>query len=396
MKRYKFLSILLLNILGTGILHSQWRAENCPTSNNLNAITLINGSSGWIVGDKGTILKKSGEEWIDFKTPTTENLFSVHMLSNNDGWAVGAKGTIIHFNGIKWDLYESPTRNNLYSVSFIDSENGIAVGFNGVVLTYNAGIWKLAESEIRGNLFTTASLDDAVWIAGGLEYDNVPIMKMEYGDAKSLVRSHNPYATIYSVDILSPYNIWAVGDPSTILHFNGFQWEKSKVNGSFSSLKSVYFSDEDNGISVGFGGSILAFAEGKWEKEFSSVTANLNSIAVAENVSYVVGDKGTIISKGQIPRDQTNGPLKITSETEIYPNPCDKTLNIALKSEIENSFAMISVMNTNGNIFIQKRVSIGSGSSTFPLATSDLENGLYILKTVVGTRVTANKFIIKH
>jgi photosystem II stability/assembly factor-like uncharacterized protein len=398
MSAKKYLILLLAGILSLEAGQAQWNIEKCPTKNNLNAISFIENNSGWIVGDRGTILYLNGGEWKESQKLTTEDLNSIFMINKNNGWAVGSNGTIVKFNGNNWELYGSPTRNNLLSVSFKDSENGIAVGDFGTILIFKNGCWNLLESEVRGSLFSVFYKKDETWIGGGLECVNVPIFKMEINNSKKIIiNPYDPYASIKSIMFLNPDNGWAVGSPSTILHFNGQQWGKDNATDDYSSLNSVFFSDENNGISVGYGGTVLIYSDNFWIKEKHTTTQNLNGATIINNKYFAVGDSGTIIQRNLTSNNiltdiHYNNPVEI----QVFPNPCDEYLNVVIPYENDDMTVVISVSNISGEIIMQKELKLGKRNLNYPVFTGDLKNGLYIIKANIKNKITSNKFIIRH
>jgi len=392
-----YLILVLAGILNFGIIQAQWKTEKCPTRNNLNAISFSSSNSGWIVGDKGVILKKSDSGWSVCQNPTSENLYSVFMIDENNGWAVGARGTIIRFDGKNWQLFDSPTDKNLLSVSFKDSKNGIAVGRFGTIVLFKDGKWSLMENKIRGDLFAADFRNDEIWFGGGLECVKVPLMKLSLSKGgNELTSSLNSFATINDLTFIKPDNGWAVGSPGILMHFDGQQWESKEIDERFSSLKSVFFSDENNGISAGYNGTILTFSGDKWKKENSHVIQNLNGVTIAGNDYYAVGNKGTIVTKKlAINNDVANRGQKMW-EVQLYPNPCDEFVSLVFPSESFNSIGLITITNSYGQVFVQKKIRLENGNFTYQVSTQSLNNGLYMLKTLVDGKMTINKFVVSH
>lgn len=377
--------LFVAGFLNVAMVNGQWNLEKCPTKNNLNAVCFANNYSGWIAGDKGTLLFRSGSGWRIFDTPTEENLYDLAIIDKNDCWAVGAKGTIIHFDGQNWETVDSPTNKDLFSVSFKDSKNGMAVGALGTILIYTDGTWKMSDNEIRGNLYTVIFEKDNSWIGGGLECVSVPIMQLTNTKGQLSVNSYKSYSYINSLTFSGPENGWAVGSPSTLLHYNGKTWEKPSTDNKFSSLKSISFLDENNGVSVGYGGTILVFKNNKWISETAPTNQNLNGVTVSDNNYYVVGNNGTIITKDL--KTNTNSPVKIreaSREIQVYPNPCDEILNIIIPFENENTPVWITISNTDGQIVLKKQLMDVSKEINNTIVTKSLKNGLYLLQTRIG------------
>jgi photosystem II stability/assembly factor-like uncharacterized protein len=421
MKKYYFPLFLICAVIINGqMVHAQWITESCPTNSNLNAIAVNSSGSYWIAGDFGTILYKSEGDWKAYPKVTAENLYSICFISNNNGWAVGAKGTIVHFNGDKWEIYPSPTKNDLFSVSFKDNENGNAVGKSGTILIYRSGSWTVVDNEHRGDFNTTTYNNNDFWLAGGLECVGFPIIKMQNtNNIPTLTRNTEIFAAIKSIVFLNSANGWAVGSPSTLLHYDGQTWKNYLTDEKFPSLNYVCFSEDERvGISVGYNGTILSFSNEKWIKEISGITQNLKSAVINDNSIYIVGDLGTIISKKHSATNETssenenstlnnkfmsNAINNSTSNTDnelfeiqLLPNPCSDFLNIKLI--YGNSFAKgtLIVNNINGQLVLQKVIGFTDINNTETLETGSFENGVYMLNIINGGFSTTSKFIVNH
>jgi photosystem II stability/assembly factor-like uncharacterized protein len=389
--------VLIVVMLSYEQVYGQWEFTKCPTTNDLNAIYLLGNGSGWIVGDKGTILRKTGNKWLKNETPTEENLHAVAFNDDNDGWAVGSNGTIIHFNGTVWTIVNCPTKRDLYSISFNDTKSGVAVGELGTILVYEDGIWKSRESKIRGDLFSVNFKNKNAWLGGGLECVGVPIIQMANNKGQITLNKYKSDATINSIAFLSPENGWAAGSQSTLLHFNGIDWERPLIQDKFSSLRSIFFSDINNGISVGYGGTILTFKDNVWTSESISTEQDLNSTAICDSIYYAVGNQGTILTKC-FKTDPYNASItnKEPLDVKLYPNPCDDELNMLLRSDYDFNLVHITLTSASGQVVAEKDLNAIRGSSKFTLETKVLANGLYFIQVKCGTRTSVNKIIISH
>jgi photosystem II stability/assembly factor-like uncharacterized protein len=400
-RKNKYIILALFGLFSLENMQAQWVTEKCPSLNNLNSVHLINDHSGWIVGDKGTMLFKVINNWVNYQKITDENLYSVFMIGKNNGWVVGSKGTILHFDGEKWESFASPTREKLYSVSFKDSENGIAVGSNGTVVIYKNGTWELAKKATRGNLYAVSAKNDLSMIGGGLEGINIPIMKMLDNADKTLINYFDPFIEIKSITQTEQKNVWAVGRPGEIFHFDGSEWKKLELDGRLPSLNCVFFSDENNGISVGYSGAILTYSEKSWTKQNSPVKVKLNGATIAGNTYYAVGNNGTIVSCKQIPENSVAPASNNTAtiKIETYPNPSADILNIIIPDEDGFNADLISITNVYGQVVSRKNLDPDKGGQVYQLNTSELNNGLYLVNitSAGGNGKTAlGKFIVKH
>lgn len=399
MLQKKYIILLLTGLFLSGNAHAQWITQRVPTKNNLNSIHILNEYTGWIVGDKGTMLYKYKEVWKKYKAITEEDLYSVCLIDSNDGWAVGSNGTILKFNGTEWESFPSPTRQRLNSVSFSDSDHGIAVGEKGTVIVYQLGNWTLLKNRIKGNFYTVSAKSDISMIGGGLEAVSVPVMMLNSGkQEKTLVRSMDPgLIEIRGLAITDPNNIWAVGRPGKIFHFEGSNWTELPQTVKLPSLNNVYFSDNKTGIAVGYGGAIMTFTGKQWTMEESPVKVKLNGSTVAGGFYYAVGDEGTLISQKKITLPVTTWSNSNDNEVTIvtYPNPTSEITNLIIPEE-DNFTGILTVTNASGQVILMKELKQLSSGQNFQINTSQMASGLYYVNIKSQGKRATGKFIVKH
>jgi photosystem II stability/assembly factor-like uncharacterized protein len=396
MRKLTCIFLLLIQIMVAENIEAQWTAEKCPTGLNLNSVSFSGRDNGSIVGEKGIILFRINGNWVVQNSPTKENLYSVTLLDKNNGWAVGAKGTIIHYNGSDWKLVDCPTRYDLYSVSFKDPENGVAVGRNGALLFYMNGIWKMAELKTRADLFASTYMGDDLVIGGGLEYLNVPVMKMKYNNPSVITDIYNSNIVVTGMAFSSPEDGWIIGSPCTLLHYDGLGWEKPFFDEKLPTLKSVSLSDEKTGICAGFNGTIITLSETGWTKENSSTSENLNSTVIVKNHYYAVGNGGTILTR-LIDQNGEHSRLNNESSAEIviYPNPCSGYFNVAMNGLNDNFAITLSITDLDGRNIDQKLLFSTKGSLHYLFEIPEVEKGIYLIKASTTGGIRSGKLIVK-
>ena len=393
------LLFLLSGFLFAGTIRAQWSTEKCPTNNNLNAIAFTGQKMGWIVGDKGIILRRTNNQWSKWQDVTNENLHSICMVDEQTGWAVGDKGTILRFDGNTWRNFISPTKNNLFSVCFSDAEHGIAVGDYGTVLDFKDGVWNLVKSRSLARLLTVNVNSVDAWIGGWLECANVPLMKMNMNNRdKTSENVLDSYASINSISFSDQDNGWAVGSPVTLLHFDGQQWKKIFTGEKHSSLKSVFFNDVNSGISVGYGGTILIYKAGSWTKENLSSDKDLNGATISGDAYYAIGDSGTILTSKLLPEKLKSAllPKQSNLDFRLFPNPCNDILNITLLNSFTEKSVLISISNIWGQVLLQTELFENQTNTRIQFNTSNLQNGMYFLQILDGAAISKTGFVILH
>lgn len=398
-KRNILLVLFITSLAGN--INGQWITQQVPSTSNLNSIHFLNENYGWIVGDKGTMLFNCDSVWMHYPALTDANLYGVFFNDISDGWAVGSHGTILHYNGLEWGYFPSPTKETLYSLTFRDPNHGLAVGEHGTLLYYEKGKWNLAEKKTKGNLYAVAANNDLSLVGGGLENISIPIMRIK-NVGFDLVETFDPdFIRIKAIAITDQKNIWAVGRPGVIFHFNGKSWRNLTRLERLPTLNSVFFSDDKNGIAVGYNGTILIFNSTGWNKEVSPVNVRLNSTTISGNTFYAVGNSGTVISSQRfivpINKSINNNSSKIVIES--YPNPSADLLSIKLPLDKEEDFenAILTITDASGKLMITNRLSIFSTGQVYQINTSEFRTGFYIISITSDGNLTASgRFVVKH
>jgi len=393
----KTILITLSGILTATSVTAQWTPVSVPTKYNLNSISVIEGTSGWIVGDKGTMLYLDYGSWLSYPALTDQNLYSVFLLNPSEGWAVGSKGTILHLVDKKWVKVESPTRQDLNSVCFSSADNGFAVGNNGTFLYYRNGIWEMAERMTPGHYYTVTIKNNHVYFAGGRENITVPLMRADNTGNYQFTKLHDPgYYEITGLSMPEANLVWAVGKPGTILHNDGSGWEKVETGEKFPSLTGIYFTTKDEGIVVGYGGTIMTYTSEGWLKENSDVSVKLNGTVISGGTCYAVGNSGTLLHKRLIPELPEDEGSQYPPNISSYPNPSSERINITIPENVTGS-TIVSVMSSGGKEVLRKEIGGGSQGNVEQISITGLSNGLYIVNIISGGQVVGSgKFIVKH
>ena len=105
MKKYIIFFLTFISI-NTGNAQG-WQWQNpLPQGNSLSSVFFTNATSGYAVGDYGTILKttNSGTSWTVLTSVTIYDLTSVYFTDGHIGYAVGGAGTILKTidEGLTW------------------------------------------------------------------------------------------------------------------------------------------------------------------------------------------------------------------------------------------------------------------------------------------------------
>ncbi len=313
---------------GFGSIHytsnggTSWEMQYLNPSVRLYGISAISPNHAVAVG--GYIMKHSyntycaifrtsdgGINWIKQFEGLSGILTSVQFISESIGIAVGTNGIIYRSidGGVSWYKVESGTFQSLNDISFSDNQNGMIVGDRGVVLkTSDGGLsWSAINIQTLNYLKAIAlsNTDHGVSVGWNFYLPNLSLYHISAGgsiwqDRVSAVTRKK----VKSISFSDLNNGLAVGDSGTLLHTTdgGGTWTRRLQGSLFESagvpFSSVCFIDDFVGMVVGGGGVILRTLDGgvNWTTQTSGVTHSLNDMFFfnpAEGI--VVGSNGTIL-----------------------------------------------------------------------------------------------------
>jgi photosystem II stability/assembly factor-like uncharacterized protein len=244
------------------------------SDNDLFSIFFVDDSTGWIVGEIGTVLKTGdcGATWTALPNAIEDDLDDVFFTDRLNGWSVGRWGSIYRSEngGEDWTPQSSGTVRRLKSVFFVNPDTGWVVGHGGAILKTTDG--------------------GAAWTA-----------------QESGTDSH-----LRSVFFFDPDTGWAAGEDSTLLKTTdgGNRWSP-RNSGTGLDFSAIHFTDPDTGFVAGFrgslddlgglrksGGGIIRTSDGgeTWSPVLSDPAAGLNAVRFsAVGTGWSVGTTGCLL-----------------------------------------------------------------------------------------------------
>ncbi len=151
---------------------------------NFFSITFSEPSTGWVVGEKGIILKSidSGYTWKRQPSPTSDSLFRIRFCNPDFGWMFGGRRIYLTFDGgDTWQDKSILTSTRVNDVLCSDPENCWAVGDDGLILHLSNKLDKYIKiiSPGRDTQFVIGDSFTVKWNSAGisqvsiaLSYDN--------------------------------------------------------------------------------------------------------------------------------------------------------------------------------------------------------------------------------
>ncbi|SPD74135.1 hypothetical protein PITCH_A2050023 [uncultured Desulfobacterium sp.] len=124
------------------------------TSVNLYDVLFLNETSGWVVGDWGTILctADEGKTWKVSHIGHFPPLFSISFKNLKEGWTVGQNGFALKTDngGDTWTKFSIDTENSLYRIQ-VKEDYGVIVGDQAITFESNDGgkTWRSINSNLQ-------------------------------------------------------------------------------------------------------------------------------------------------------------------------------------------------------------------------------------------------------
>jgi hypothetical protein len=278
-----------------------WQPQTVPLgSGALAAVSALDQSHAWAVGDGGTVISYNGASWRLDTRVTTKNLYAVCALDSTHVWAVGASGTVLFFNGTAWATQVSGSGSNLSGVSAADSRHVWAVATDGTIIFFNGTSWSAQVSHSTQWLTAVSAVDaSAVW-AVGMEGELVTWNGSTWtrGNPQN---SHN----LFAVGAVDRSHVWAGGvapggTGGAIMFFNGSIWgtQGFKTDGNIAGISAV---DATHVWAVTTNGLVMSMSGTAWSSQGSAGTAMSGISSPDANHVWAVGGGHILYGAGYTP-----------------------------------------------------------------------------------------------
>ncbi|WP_178989217.1 YCF48-related protein [Winogradskyella schleiferi] len=340
---------------------SQWTYFDVGIENfseNLYDVFFLNNDIGWIAGNN-TILKTTdgGDNWILKNTIPNVRYYGIYFKDESVGWAFGKSTSGINGRihkttdgGTTWTA--DPAGNGTlpwWSMDFADLNNGVIVGQEGQIKYTNDGgdTWytKTSPSGDAGTIFDVDFYDGLNGVAVGFTGGNGFAIKTTDGGNTWYNTNSNNLGSIRSVSFSNENNGIGLAIGSNGLIYNtyngGDNWylEESPTD---QSLQSIHHITEDNIIAVGPSGTIITSTVGGifWDSEITPFTSYLRSVFFNnQNTGWAVGSQGVILKYEKDPL------LKVFNEIE--KNGSD----VPVRTELDYFSLSVSADGSSATIF---------------------------------------------
>jgi photosystem II stability/assembly factor-like uncharacterized protein len=304
--------VLLLVFYSSVVVFGQWSAADSGTTNNLNAVYLLDSGIAFVVGDAGTILKSTdaGATWAPLTSGTTNALHDVYFFDATQGVAVGELGLILRTTdgGAGWQGVTSGVEDTLRSVSF-SGVNGISGGDSQTILysTDASASWQISQSGFFGGGFAGAQmLSGSLGFVAGQNSIFEPLLgaTTDGGANWAFHDFHFDGNEGGGTDVFF-FNQMTGVMSGFVFDGRGAIARTTDGGTNWSTLffdqpiQGLDFPQMTSGFAVGWSGRISHSTDAgiTWTDQTSGTSANLNDVSFASDGlrGIAVGDTGTIL-----------------------------------------------------------------------------------------------------
>lgn len=379
-----------------------WEEQESGTTQTLRDICFVSNTTGYIVGDAGTVLKteNSGEEWSQIDAGLTGKIVTVCFVNEQTGFIGGDNENPLYKTtdgGLSWEPLDHGLGNDpidlVNDIYFID-EN---IGFVGV----NSGMSKTVDGGA-----TWEPLADSIFLVEKINfYDNLigyatcanGILKtIDGGQSWNLHKAagepdFDDGAIIRSIQAMAPDTVF-FGAPYYSSFYSSIDGGQS-LNHQSISIKEMDFLNSKTGFALSqsnttFYSTIIKTTDmgENWVQQFEYPSPQFNDFYALwmkdEQEGWVAGHNGLILHL--VPSITNNLEELDQINLTLYPNPTTNMLTIATEDfSIDN----LQIFDINGRLCSFNR----NGASNIDV--SNLTPGIYYLYVESEGRVKSITFV---
>lgn len=302
---------------------------------------------------RGKIAHYDGSKWTEMVKDAGIRLHQLWGTAADDLYAVGgfnSDALILHYDGHAWTPVLSDSSWELTSIWGRSASDVYAAGW-GRVLHYDGSSWtQVASSPDRPVITGLFGTQDGIWFAadsGIVRFKNdelsfalrwpvewsVEAMSgcsgaepfavgfASQGGTKSLILRRQagdwqPMATsatsaLSGVWCVAPNDAYAVGENSTILHYDGADWKAVALPTSPGWLNGVWAASADEVFVVGENGAVLRGAGDQWEGLDTGTDARLRAVwGTGPSDVFAAGDGVLLHYDGAVWTKEASGQFR--------------------------------------------------------------------------------------
>jgi photosystem II stability/assembly factor-like uncharacterized protein len=252
MKKILISVVLILSALTS---FSQWNWSNpTPFGYHLSDVHFPDENTGYIVGEKGTVLKTTdaGTSWNFMPSGTLRRLELVWFTNTETGYVTSDSGFIMKTTdgGETWQELQSGTTEEFNDIYFYNETLGFIAGMHGQLLrTTDAGeTWQRAFIDIYSNIYSVHFVNENVGYAAA---SMRTVFKTTDGGDTWTSTSGDPYLNLRSIFFLNQNLGYVAGSSSFMMKTTngGSSWTHFQSN---RPIEQIQFINESTGYGLSY------------------------------------------------------------------------------------------------------------------------------------------------
>jgi photosystem II stability/assembly factor-like uncharacterized protein len=373
---------------------NQWQQLNSGTTSYLRDLHFISEDTGWVIGHGGIIIKTTdgGITWIQQNSGTSSDLYNVSFIDEQKGWVGGLNGILLKTtNGGETWQSGNISVNNIYGLVFLNENIGCAVT-GKLVPYYYSHVYRTTNGGNFWGVYFGPLIDDAyldlfgkspnVWAVG------TGVIARSTNDGQTWYSVFSPTDQwLYDVFFFDNTTGWAVGggsDSEVILKTanGGVSWQIQRESYQYQRLQGVFFTDLQNGWTVGEWGIILRTTNGGtlWTSYTTPTNSYLREVQFpTQSVGYIVGENGTILKYSDNSNfiqvlDPNGGEVIIAGSMYYILWNSQNIIDVKIEYSTNNGVSWLGVIDSLTSTGIYEWIVPSTLSSQGRIKVSDLSN----------------------
>ena len=234
----------------------------------LDSIWAASSASIYVAGgfdQSGLVLHYDGNSWNTVFEQSDAELTSIWGRSDSDVYAAGFGGTVVHYDGTSWDVVvrdlDAWVIENLFGTPerlWFAADSGLGY-LDGDDLTFTYR-WPLTTSI---NALTGCSKNEMYAVGMGSPSALSPVALRYDGSDWTWMDVPGSHA-LFGSWCVAPNDVYAVGEESTILHYDGETWAHVASPEPATWLRTVWASSPNDVFAAGQHGTALHYDGSAW------------------------------------------------------------------------------------------------------------------------------------
>lgn len=379
----------------------------------------------WAVGQPTTATSynqvifssNAGVSWSVQTTPIVTNkiMLDIQMMNNSTGYIVGQDGTVLKTvnGGVNWNLLSVPTGNTLRTLKFIDLNTGWVFGNAGTIFKTTdggAGWEQQSAAGLNADVKGVSMLNSNTgWISASNNLNNGFIYKTDNGGANWTDQSPTVNSEIFDIQMVDENYGYLCGNMMLKKTTNGgTNWVDLPNPFPTYQWMSIKFTEPLVGYVSTFYGTIKTTDGGQnWNLDLSpnfSINAqglgNSRIFALSSDTVYAAtSNSGVLKYVSSIPIGITEWQSGVPEKYELkqnYPNPFNPSTTIKFSIPKAGNVTL-KVYDITGREVreVLNNIQLNAGTITHNFDGSELASGIYFYSLLIdGNLVDTKKMVL--